>query len=74
MILRSEIGARIREADEDSKYTVDSVLSMANCIQAREYDGVRVLSGIGKKQREIFEILRIPLPEDVLVDSPITSS
>lgn len=35
MILRCEIGIRIREADADSKYTVDSVLSMVNCIQAR---------------------------------------
>lgn len=74
MILRCEIGARIREADADSKYTVDSVLSMVNCIQAREYNGVRVLSEIGKKQREIFEILRIPLPDEVLVDRPITSA
>ena len=57
-----------------SKYTVDRVLSIVNCIQAREYNGVRVLSEIGKKQRVIFDMLRIPLPNQVLVDVPITSS
>ena len=74
LILRCEIGARIREAGAEFKYTVDSVLSVVNCIQAREYDGVRVLSEIGKKQREIFDILRVPLPDRVLVDRPITTN
>ncbi len=71
LILRCEIGARIREANAESKYTVDSVLSMANCIQAREYEGVRVLSEIGKKQRDMFNSLGIPLPDQVLIDRPI---
>lgn len=74
MILRCEIGARIREADADSKYTVDNVLSIVNCIQAREYDGVKVLSEVGKKQREIFRMLNVPLPDQVFIDRSITSS
>lgn len=74
LILRCEIGARIREADADPRYTVDSVLSIVNCIQVRECNGVRVLSEIGKKQREILNMLHIPLPDQVLVDIPITSS
>lgn len=47
---------------------------IVNCIQAREYDGMRILNEIGKKQRDIFSILRVPLPDRALVNRPITSS
>ena len=73
LILKCEIGARIREAGAESKYSVEGALSIANCIQAKEYNGVQVLSEIGKKQREVFSILGVPLPEEVLTDQPITS-
>ena len=50
LILKCETGARIREANAENRYTVDSVLAIANCIQTREYEGVQVLSEIGKNR------------------------
>ena len=39
---------------------------MADCVQAREYNSVRMIREIDRKEREIFRTFKVPIPKEVL--------
>ena len=66
LVLRCEMSAEIREAKLERPMTVESAISMADCVQAREYNSVRMVREIDKKEREIFKTFNVPIPKEVL--------
>ena len=66
LVMRCEMSAEIREAKLEKPMTVESAISMADCIQAREYNSVRMIREIDRKEREIFKTLKVPIPKELL--------
>ena len=71
LVMRCEMSAEIREAKLDRPMTVESAISMVDCVQAREYDSVRMIREIDKKEREIFKTFKVPIPKEVLTGQQI---
>ena len=65
-VMRCEMSAEIREAKLERPMTVESAISMADCIQAREYNSIRMIREIDRKEREIFKTLKVPIPKELL--------
>ena len=66
LVMRCDMSAEIREAKLDRPMTVESAISMVDCVQAREYNSVRKIREIDKKEREIFKTFNVPIPKEVL--------
>ncbi len=66
LMMRCEMSAEIREAKLERPMSVESAISMADCVQAREYNSVRVVREIDRKAREIFKTFKVPIPKEVL--------
>ena len=66
LVMRCEMSAEIREAKLEKPMTVESAISMADCIQAREYNSIRMIREIDRKEREIFKTLKVPIPKELL--------
>lgn len=71
LMLKCEMSAEIREAKLEKSMSVESAISMADCIQAREYNSVRTIREIDKKEREILKVFDVPVPKEVLVNREI---
>lgn len=61
LTMKCEISAEIREAKAD--HTVESVVSMADCVRVKELDGVTRIGIIDKKEREVFALFGAELPK-----------
>ncbi|MBQ7702374.1 MAG: transposase [Candidatus Methanomethylophilaceae archaeon] len=68
LTLRCEIAAKIREAGKEDWITGESAIASLDSIQAREYEGTRIISEIDKRQRTILEMLGAEVPTEVLTD------
>ena len=66
LVMRCEMSAEIREAKLERPMTVESAISMADRVQAREYNSVRMIREIDRKEREIFRTFKVPILEEVL--------
>ena len=66
LVIRCEMSAEIREAKLERPMTVESAISMADCVQAREYNSVRMIREIDRKERDIFRTFKVPIPKEVL--------
>ena len=66
LMLRCEMSAEIREAKLERPMSVESAVSMVDCVQAREYNSVRTIREIDRKEREIFKTFDVPIPKEVL--------
>lgn len=66
LILRCEISAEIREAKAMKTVTTEGVISSLDCIQVREYHGTRIITEIDRRQRSLYEIFDVPVPEEAL--------
>lgn len=66
LMLRCEMSAEIREAKLERPMSVESAISMVDCVQAREYNSVRTIREIDRKEREIFKTFDVPIPKEVL--------
>lgn len=51
--------------------SVESAISMVDCVQAREYNSVRTIREIDRKEREIFKTFDVPIPKEVLTGQQI---
>ena len=51
LVIRCEMSAEIKEAKLERSMTVESAISMADCVQAREYNSVKMIREINKKER-----------------------
>lgn len=71
LILKCEISALLRECKDKHSLSVESVIAMSSCIQAKEFQGVYALNEIDKKQRRVFEVLGIDLPVEPLMGQSI---
>ena len=65
------MSAEIREAKLEKPMSVESAISMADCVQAREYNSVRMIREIDRKEREIFDTFRVPIPKEVLTGQQV---
>ena len=50
-VMRCEMSAEIREAKLERPMTVESAISIADFVQTREYNSVRMIREINKKER-----------------------
>ena len=66
LMMRCEMSAEIREAKLERPMSVESAISMVDCVQAREYNSVRSIREIDRKEREIFKTFNVPIPKEVL--------
>ena len=66
LVMRCEMSAEIREAKLERPMTVESAISMADRVQAREYNSVRMIREIDRKEREIFRTFKVPILKEVL--------
>ena len=73
LILRCEISAELREAKMDHRISVSSVVSVADCIQARRVGNTSILTEVDKAARNLFGLFGIPVPKEVVVDSQVCS-
>ena len=73
LILRCEISAELREAKMDHCISVSSVVSVADCIQARRVGNTSILTEVDKAARNLFGLFGIPVPKEVVVDSQVCS-
>lgn len=71
LMLRCEMSAEMREAKLEKPMSVESAISMADCVQAREYGSVRTIREIDRKEREIFRTFGVPIPKEVLTGQMI---
>lgn len=71
LMMRCEMSAEIAEAKLGKPMSVDSAISMADCVQAREYDSVRTIREIDRKERGIFKTFNVPIPKEVLTGQQI---
>ena len=71
LMLRCEMSAEIREAKLEKPMSVESAISMVDCVQAREYRSVRTIREIDRKEREIFKTFKVPIPKEVLTGQMI---
>ena len=74
LVMRCEISAEIREAKLEKPMTVESAISMADRVQAREYNSVRMIREIDRKEREIFRTFKVPIPKEALTGQLISDS
>ena len=74
LVMRCEMSAEIREPKLERPMTVESAISMADCVQAREYNSVRMIREIDKKEREIFKTFKVPISKEVLTGQLIFDS
>ena len=51
LVMGCEMSAEIREAKLERPMTVESAISIADCVQTREYNSVRMIREINKKER-----------------------
>ena len=51
LVMRCEMSAEIREAKLERPMTVESAISIADFVQTREYNSVRMIREINKKER-----------------------
>ena len=51
LVMRCEMSAEIREAKLEKPMTVESAISIADFVQTREYNSVRMIREINKKER-----------------------
>lgn len=65
LVLRCEIAAEIREAKLSQSISVESAVSIADCVQAKKYHSTVSLGEIDKRQRELFGHLKLPVPTTV---------
>ena len=72
LVMRCEMSAEIREAKLEKPMTVESTISMADCIQAREYNSVRMIREIDRKERGIFKTFKVPIPKEALTGQLIS--
>ena len=60
------MSAEIREAKLERPISVESAISMVDCVQDREYNSARMVREIDRKEREIFRTFKVPIPKEVL--------
>lgn len=60
LVMRCEMSAEIREARLERSMSVESAISMADCVRAREYDPVRMIRDIDKKEGGDLQDLQGP--------------
>lgn len=65
LMIRCEMAAEIRESGKENTVSVECAVSMADCVQAKRYHGTMAVGAIDKKEREIFELFKVPLPKEV---------
>jgi len=55
----------------EHRLSVDSVLSSADCVEARRYGSASVIGEIDKRGREIFAPFGVPHPDEVFTDRQV---
>lgn len=62
LVLKCEISAEIREAGPDRPVTAEEAVSALDCIQVREYKGIRYVTEADRRQRELLKLFGLPVP------------
>ena len=57
----------------DHRISVSSVVSVADCNQARRVGNTSILTEVDKAARNLFGLFGIPVPKEVVVDSQVCS-
>lgn len=65
-IMLAEIRATLREKDIDSKYTVESILTILSTLNVIEYNGQRGLSEVTKNVRTVLKLFDLEVPKEPL--------